>query len=77
MTKQPDPQSEHCLSIMLEHLPEQCHVRNARTYVRTTHLSNYLPLGIAHRGVARISPLGEGNSRAASATRSLEGGPDA
>lgn len=74
MTKPLDHQSGHCLSIMLEHLPEQCHVRNVRTYVRTTHLSSYLPLGIARRGVARFAPLGEGNSRAASAPRGLSTG---
>lgn len=71
MTKLPEPKSEHCLSIMLEHLPEQCHVRNARTYVRTTHLSSYLTLGIARRGVARFAQPGEGKSRPAGAPRGL------
>lgn len=47
--------------------------RNGRTHVTTTHLSSYLTLRTARRGVAKISAQRE----KASATRGHTGAPNA
>ena len=44
----PEACVEHMPGALPEHCREQMHVRNERTYVRTTHLCSYLTFVNAH-----------------------------
>jgi hypothetical protein len=74
---------EHAPSICAEHMrshcDEQMHVRNGRTYVRTTQLSSYVSLRIAREKSGKKSGGGEDKPFAgdlAALARRIEDNPE-